>query len=1132
MGFRNSSYLIVLLAFSGVCFAETPAAPPPQPPHEALDFFEKSVRPLLLSQCGECHGATKQWAGLRVDSRTALLKGGDTGPAIIPGKLDESLLIQAVRRTGDYEMPPKNPLSAEQVAILERWVSLGAPWPDEATTSNDEQAKRQREHWAFQPVSSPVPPKTDNPNWVRTPVDAFVLAKLNEKSLAPSPAVDRRTLIRRVTYDLTGLPPSPKEVADFVSDTNPDAYAALVERLLASPHYGEHWARHWLDLARYADTKGYVYGREERRLVNSAAYRDWVVQSFNDDLPYNEFLLLQIAADQVAPENLQAQAAMGFLTVGRRFLGNYHDIIDDRIDVLGRTTMGLTIACARCHDHKYDPIPTADYYSLYGVFQNSSEQHVLLSLPNESETPEKAAARKELDELLTKLKTEKQRIRDAASERFRDQVKAYLIAQTELEKYPDLNFSQILAPTDIFPIEVQRWEAFLRRTLKSNDPIFIHWHRFAAIPPEEFATKAPAVLQELNQQNANGESASPHPLVSERFQTPPASMRDVAERYGDLFSSIHQEWKQKLEEAKQANAPTPVGFEDANREQLRLILYGPNAPCVVPDLGVVDIEFFFPTGGELLELWKLQNAVDAFLINNANAPECAVVLTDRQYIDEARIFRRGNPATKENEVTRHFPIVVAGSDAEPFKIGSGRLELAQGIVDPANPLTSRVWVNRIWQHHFGTGIVPTPSDFGIRAPRPEHLELLDWLAQKLIAEGWSTKAIHRVILLSSTYQQGTTGPSDPAVRDRAIQADPENHLLWKKPAHRLTFEEFRDSLLTASGDLDRRVKGKGTDLFAKAGENQRRTLYGYVDRQFLPSVFRVFDFANPDLHIPTRSETTVSQQALFALNHPFLAEVSRSLIQKVEQIPESDLQARITAIYQSLFQRDPTAEQLQNAIAFLSQPDADKQAEVHKEALAWSYGYGPITETMTKTERFEPLPYFGGSAWQGGERWPDSQLGWCQLSAEGGHPGNDHNHAVIRRWTSPISGTVSVESKAKHETPAGNGIRCWIVSSRHGVLQQFAIHNSSQDQTLDLIAVQPGDTLDFIVDINGQLNSDQYRWHVILKESTSIAGSPSDVLASVWDSQRDFIGTGPKYLTKWEQLAQVLLVSNEFLFID
>ncbi|WP_437193138.1 PSD1 and planctomycete cytochrome C domain-containing protein [Planctomicrobium sp. SH527] len=1132
MGFRHSSSLIIILAFSSVCFAETPAVPTTPSSNESLDFFEKSVRPLLISKCGECHGAVKQWAGLRVDSRAALLKGGDTGPAIIPGKLEESLLIQSVRRTGDYEMPPKEPLTSEQIGILERWVSQGAPWPEADSTPEREQTKRQREHWAFQPISSPTPPQVTDTTWVRTPVDAFILAKLNEKSLAPSPAVDRRSLIRRVTYDLTGLPPSPQEVAAFVADTNPNAYPELVERLLASPHYGEHWARHWLDLARYADTKGYVYGREERRLINSATYRDWVVQSFNEDLPYNQFLLLQIAADQAAPENLQAQAAMGFLTVGRRFLGNSHDIIDDRIDVLGRTTMGLTIACARCHDHKYDPIPTADYYSLYGIFQNSSEQHVLLSPPLENDTPEKTAARKELDELLTKLKTEKQRIRDAASERFRDQVKDYLVAQTELEKYPDQNFSQILTATDMFPIEVQRWEAFLRRALKSNDSIFLHWHRFAAIAPAEFSEKAGEVLRELNQPDSNTNSVQPHPMVSEKFQTPPTSMRDVAERYGDLFFSIHQEWKKQIEEAKQAGGAPPTEFVDAHREQLRQILYGPNAPCVVPDLGVVDIEFFFPTGGELLELWKLQNAVDAFLINNANAPECAVVLTDRQHIDEARIFRRGNPATKEDEVTRHFPIVVTGPDAEPFKVGSGRFELAQGIIDPANPLTSRVWVNRIWQHHFGTGIVPTPSDFGIRAPRPEHLELLDWLAQKLIVDGWSTKAIHRVILLSSAYQQGTSGPRDAAKRELAQQIDPENHLLWKKAAHRLTFEEFRDSLLSASSDLDRRVKGRGTDMFAGAGANRRRTLYGYVDRQFLPNVFRVFDFANPDLHIPTRSETTVSQQALFALNHPFLAEASRSLIQKVEQIPETEASTRVTALYQSIYQRDPTPEQLQSAIAFLSQPENDKQFEVPKEALAWSYGYGPVTETMTKTERFQALPHFGGSAWQGGERWPDAQLGWCQLSAEGGHPGNDHDHAVIRRWTSPITGTVSVDSKAKHETAAGNGIRCWIVSSRHGVLQQFTLHNTSQDHALESVSVQPGDTLDFIVDINGQLNNDQYRWRVTLAESASVSGSPSDALASKWDSRSNFIGTGPKYLTKWEQFAQVLLISNEFLFID
>ena len=311
-----------------------------------LEFFEKQVRPLLVASCSECHGDEKHSNDLRLDSREAILKGGEHGPAIVPGKPDKSLLIQAVRQSGELEMPPDGKLADKQIAILEHWVEIGAPWPANDVTPADQRAEAQRAHWAFQPVRLPAVPSVKDAAWVKNPIDAFVLAKLESRGLKPSPPADRRTLIRRVSYDLTGLPPTPAEVEAFVGDADPEAYAKLIDRLLASPQYGEHWARHWLDVARYSDTKGYVYGREERFFVHAPAYRDWVVRAFNEDLPYDDFLLLQLAADQAAPNDRAALAAMGYLTLGRRFLGVTHDIIDDRIDVVGRGMLGLTVGCA------------------------------------------------------------------------------------------------------------------------------------------------------------------------------------------------------------------------------------------------------------------------------------------------------------------------------------------------------------------------------------------------------------------------------------------------------------------------------------------------------------------------------------------------------------------------------------------------------------------------------------------------------------------------------------------------------------------------------------------------------------------------------------------------------------------
>jgi hypothetical protein len=359
-----------------------------EPSKEGVEFFEKNVRPLLVEQCYECHDGSKGMpvkSGLRLDLREGVLRGGNSGtPAIVPGDAERSRLIRAVRRIDpDLKMPPKHALSEPQVATLVNWVNLGAPDPRTSAASfASTPVKKASELWAFHKPVKPPLPEVKQADWVRTPVDRFILSELEKHNLKASPEADRRTLIRRATYDLLGLPPTAEEVDAFVADPSPDAYDKLIDRLLASPHYGERWGRYWLDLARYSDTKGYAYDREERRFVHAHAYRDWVIRAFNEDMPYDRFLLLQIAADQVGPADGARRpddlAASGFLTVGRRFLGVVHDVIDDRIDTLMRTTQAMTVACARCHDHKFDPIPTADYYSLYGVFAGSTERFARL----------------------------------------------------------------------------------------------------------------------------------------------------------------------------------------------------------------------------------------------------------------------------------------------------------------------------------------------------------------------------------------------------------------------------------------------------------------------------------------------------------------------------------------------------------------------------------------------------------------------------------------------------------------------------------------------------------------------------------------------------------------------------------
>ncbi len=1085
-----------------------------------LEFFENKVRPLLVASCNECHGDKEQWSSLRLDSRDAILQGGDRGPAVVAHKPADSLLIQAVRRTGELEMPPDEELSQEQIAVLEHWVKIGAPWPAGDSTSTDQRAEAQRKHWAFQPVAVPELPEVRNSTWGKNPIDAFIMAQLESQGLQPSLPADRRTLIRRVTYDLLGLPPTAAEAEAFANDPDPNAYAKLVDRLLASPQYGEQWARHWLDIARYSDTKGYVYGREERFFVHAPVYRDWVVRALNDDLPYDQFLLLQLAADQAAPDDPSALAAMGFLTLGRRFLGVSHDIVDDRIDVVGRGMLGLTIGCARCHDHKYDPIPAADYYSFYGVFKNAAERLVRVGEPAQRDEAY-AAFEAELQKREQTLAAGMAAAREEAAAIVRRKTPDYLAAQLELEKYPDESFSQIIGKEDINSNYVRRWQLYLQRMAKANDPIFLPWRLFAALGKDDFSQQAKQVTDQL----ANAGPDALNPLVANRFKESPDSMRNVALRYGQLFEQIEAEWQVHL-----AKEPTAKSLPDPHAEALRQVLYGPHTPCAVPNESIVNIEWYVDTS-TVVSLWGLQSEVDRWIIQSPLAPAYAVALFDRTDIEEPRIFRRGNPAVKGDEVPRQFLKALSPADRQPFQQGSGRLELAHAIASPDNPLTARVWVNRLWMHHFGAGLVRTPSDFGLRSEPPSHPQLLDWLANQLTSNNWSTKTIHRLILLSAAYQQQSTGPADAAELARSIKIDPENRLLWRMNARRLSFEEWRDTLLTVSGELDDTLGGRAAELFAAGADNRRRTLYGLVDRQFLTSAMRTFDFANPDLHAPQRSETIVSQQALFAMNHPFMANRARGFAARLGDVPETDVIARIQQLYRIAYQRQPTETQLHAALAFLSSPPEEAPA-MSVEPLAWQYGYGKLFEAEGRVD-FHALPHFNGSAWQGGPLWPDAALGWVQLTATGGHAGNDLDHAAIRRWAAPHAGTISIKSTAAHQVTPGDGVRCWIVSNRHGVLASTTLHNRQQSLDVPKLQVEAGDTIDFVVDYNADLNNDQYLWSVEIQEVVSPDNTTNSTMpATTWYSERDFGGTPPDLLDRWEQFAQVLLLANELMFVD
>ena len=1074
------------------------------PDAASLEFFEKRIRPLLVDHCYECHSATskKLKGGLLLDTRAGLLKGGDNGPAVVPGDVEKSLLIKAVRYTDkDLAMPPKDKkLPPERIADLEAWVKMGAP--DPRTGSGQAVTINAARHWAFQPVSSPAPPMVKNKTWGRSPIDAFILEKLEIKKISASPVAAQRTLIRRATFDLTGLPPTPEEVAAFESDPSPDAFAKVVDRLLASPRYGERWGRFWLDVARYADTKGYVF-EEERRYAFAWTYRDWVIRAFNEDLPYDQFIAQQIAADLLPlGEDKRPLAALGFLTLGRRFLNNQPDIIDDRIDVVSRGTMGLTVACARCHDHKYDPIPTRDYYSLYGVFASCNEpteKPLLGGPPQSKDYPAYLAEKKKReDELNTYRNGKEKEVLSTARARAGD----YLLAEHDTKKLGDKGKKESLArERKLDPRLTERWRKNLEDWSKQPHPVFAPWFAFAALPETNFTASA----KDLAASFAANAGEKNNRLVARAFAgAAPASLKEVAGRYNKLFGDAD----------KTATGGTP------DQEALRKILYADDSPYRLTP-GEVDKLFDVPSIQKVRALRRKLEELDA---THAGAPARAMVLLDNAKPNQPRVFKRGNPGTPGDEVPRQFLQVIAGEKRQPFQKGSGRLEMAQAIVSTNNPLTARVLVNRVWRYHFGQGLVRTPSDFGLRSDPPTHPELLDFLATRFMADGWSVKKLHRLMMLSSVYQQADV---DNAA---AAKLDPGNDLLWRMNRRRLEFESLRDTLLAVSGKIDFTAGGPSTELTTEPF-TARRTVYGYIERQNLPGLFRTFDFASPDATSPQRFTTTVPQQALFLMNSPFVVQLVKSFLERLDVKTLSEDQ-RITRLYQLAYQRAPEPDELQLAKQFLSQPAATVAAETGKPA--WQYGQGQFDETLRRVTNFKALPHFTGTAWQGGAKLPDTKTGWVMLNAAGGHPGGKADQAAIRRWTAPRDGTIAITAKLNHSSTNSDGIRARIVSSRTGPAGEWIAKNQTVETKAERLEVKAGDTVDFGVDCRANETSDSFTW---APKISYLTPAPKETAggANEWNAKTDFAGPPPppvKSLTPWEKYAQVLLLANELVFVD
>jgi hypothetical protein len=1077
-----------------------------------MEFFEGKIRPILVDHCYPCHSheSGKAKGGLLLDNRDALLKGGDNGPVIKPGDANASLLIRAVRYTNDdLQMPPKNKkLAATQIAALETWINMGAPDPRTAASGvpKVEAIREQaRTHWAFQPVREPAIPTVKNKHFTRTPVDRFVVARLEKAGLEPSPLADRRTLIRRATFDLTGLPPTPEEVRAFVADRSPDAFAKVIDRLLASPLYGERWGRHWLDVARYADTKGYVF-EEDRHYPYAYTYRDYVIRSFNEDLPYDQFLKQQIAADLLPGGDPRSLAALGYLTVGRRFINNIHDIIDDRIDVVCRGMMGLTVNCARCHDHKFDPIPTRDYYSLYGVFASSTEpeQEPLLGtdVPGKAGADYMAEHKKRLAEREDYIHTQE----TAMAAQLRHQSGQYLLAAFEAQRPGNKIDADNIAQTNkLDPGVLHRWMDGLDKWHKESSPIFAPWFAFANLPADGFAEQGKRV--------ATNAAANANALVARAFAgEAPHSMKDVAERYGSLLKEIDEQWEKLV-----AKTPGATALPDASAEALRQVLYAADAPANLPH---AEFDRLYETSVSQ-KIRALQRSIDEWDATSPGAPPRAMALRDTADPHDVSVFIRGNSGNAGPVAPRQFLEVLAGPNRKPFHKGSGRLELAEAVASRDNPLTARVLVNRVWLYHFGAPLVATPSDFGLRSDPPTHPELLDYLAARFMADGWSLKKLHRLIMLSGVYMQASD--DNPA----AEKIDPGNQLLWRMNRQRLDFEAMRDTLLAVSGDLDLTRGGHGVDVTDPAVK--RRTVYMTVDRQNLPDLFRTFDLASPDNTSPRRFHTTVPQQALFMMNSPFIVAQAKHLVEMPQFKSESSERKRVKLLYQLAYQRDPSKEEIKWALEFLRTPSEPPRAPMTN----WAFGYGRYDEKEARVAVFNKFPYFNGTVFQGGATLPDAKLGWAMLTASGGHPGDDPQHAAIRRWVAPRAGTVSIEASLVHGSDQGDGVRGRIVSSRLGLLGQWLAHNKTEATPLERVDVRAGDTIDFVTDCYGTVYFDSFGWAPTIRFHADGSTIPGQRMK--WSAKDDFedaAHTAQPELDAWQKYAQVILMSNELVFVD
>ncbi len=1053
-------------------------------------FFESRVRPLLAEHCFSCHSdrASKVKGGLKLDSRAALFAGGASGAAVVPGDPAASELVRALHYDGLVQMPPKGKLAPSDIATLEEWVRRGAFYPEGAPASGTANSAAREPLWSFQALETPQPPEVRDDLWCRNDLDRFVLARLEAELLAPAPEADRRTLLRRLSYDLIGLPPTAEELDQFEHDLSPDAWRKQIERLLASPHYGERWGRYWLDLARYSDSNGLD---ENLAMSTAHRYRDWVVRALNQDLPYDQFLTWQLAGDLLPEPEDDAQqrdqlAATGFLVLGPKMLAEQDkeklvcDIVDEQMDVAFRTFQGLTVGCARCHDHKFDPLSQRDYYALAGIFKSTATMANLgfvsrwneRSLGRASAIEARRAHAEKLESARKELGQLRERAASAAARRSLGSIASYMLAGsaaaqrivrieaeaaargnliTDSTQYGspevvvartgsggtqfaefDLTFEragrarlevryaaneprpmkvtldgvmlaesalgdvtgswnpdgqrwvsvatfdvragnnvlrferagsiphldQLLVVPELdggepaeWPLDAtepgvtlspelaRAWTAHLDGAAQREDAVFALWSRFARLPASEFAVRATALVEELRTRRAAGELAKWNPLVLALLDgLPPESLRELAGRYQVLFAGADRAWSELKARNKDA-----AKLDDPALDALAKLISGNDSPLRLP---AQQLEVLF-SAEERAQLATRKSEVDELERTLPPMFDTAPGVRDADKVADMKLLRRGSHLDPVGEpVARGVPEELAKLAAlAPIPEGqSGRLQLAQWMTSRGNPLTARVAANRVWQGHFGRGVVASSSNFGVRGDKPTHPELLDHLASQLVARGWSLKALHRYICESAAYRMA----ADPTAT--AAEKDPANALLSRQNRRRLDAESLRDALLAASGQLDRTLggtllsTGNGDYVTNDQSANgarydlPRRSIYLPIIRNAMLDLFASFDYPDPSVTVEARPETTSPSQALYLMNSPLVVEASRKLVEA--SASAGDDAQRVDALYRAALGRSSSESERGRALAFVARATTPMQpsmgADVGKETSAES----------------------------------------------------------------------------------------------------------------------------------------------------------------------------------------------------